>query len=66
MDERTFTATQIAAVLDKVHQEAAVARERGVITREEELQQGSVLAGVASELGIFSIYAFWPPEEKVN
>jgi hypothetical protein len=65
-DERTFTAKQIAAALDKLRNEAAIARDRGVITREEELQQGSALAGVASELGIFAVYAFWPPEEKAN
>ena len=66
MDERTFTAKRVAAALDKLRNEATIARELGAITREEELQQASALAGVASELGIFAVYAFWPPVEKVN
>jgi hypothetical protein len=61
MDERTFTSTQIAKVLDKNRRSLTYRRECGFITEDQEKDQAAIIAGLAAEFGLFSEYAFYQP-----
>lgn len=62
LEEKTFTATQIAKVLDKNRRRLTWERESGYLTEDQEQKIAAMIAGLAVEFGLFSEYAFYEPQ----